>query len=226
MRKEKRIWLNEQAIRLGRLTTQRQGTKFVEVWEEGEGFKKLQLKLKEIQTEKDEIERLKKNRNKAKLKKQGSLPAVPTDGFTGSNTSRGTTASNGSLTGLMTMNEVSEYDLEESEFNNIDKNEQKEIYQFKQKMLENEERRVREELQILDKEKCFYLNEFKRMRDEESSKYNGIHSKKRYSVLASKYLVLSLLGKGGYSEVYKAYDLENCREVACKIHHFDDSWGE
>ena len=64
------------------------------------------------------------------------------------------------------------------------------------------------------------------MRDEESSKYNGIHSKKRYTVLAGKYLVLSLLGKGGYSEVYKAYDLENCREVACKIHHFDDGWGE
>jgi tousled-like kinase len=64
------------------------------------------------------------------------------------------------------------------------------------------------------------------MRDEESSKYNGIHSKKKYTVLANKYLILSLLGKGGYSEVYKAYDLENCREVACKIHHFDDGWGE
>jgi hypothetical protein len=48
MRKEKRIWLNEQAIRLGRLTTQRQGTKYVEVWEEGEGFKKLHIKLREI----------------------------------------------------------------------------------------------------------------------------------------------------------------------------------
>lgn len=126
----------------------------------------------------------------------------------------------------MIMNEASEFDLEESEFNNIDKNEQKEIYQFKMRMLENEERRVREELQLLDKEKCFYLNEFKRMRDEESSKYNGIHSKKKYTVLANKYLILSLLGKGGYSEVYKGYDLENCREVACKIHHFDDSWGE
>jgi tousled-like kinase len=140
--------------------------------------------------------------------------------------SMSTTSGGQASGGIMTMNEPSEFDLEESEFNNIDKNEQKEIYQFKQKMLENEERRVREELQLLDKEKCHYLNEFKRMRDEESSKYNGIHSKKRYTVLANKYLILSLLGKGGYSEVYKAYDLENCREVACKIHHFDDGWGE
>ena len=39
-------------------------------------------------------------------------------------------------------------------------------------------------------------------------------------------MILSVLGKGGYSEVYKAYDLENCREVACKVHHFDNSWSE
>lgn len=79
---------------------------------------------------------------------------------------------------------------------------------------------------MLEKEKCFYLNEFKRMRDEESSKYCGVHSKKKYSILAGKYLILSLLGKGGYSEVYKGYDLENCKFVACKIHHFDENWNE
>ena len=42
------------------------------------------------------------------------------------------------------VNEASEFDLEESEFNNIDKNEQKEIYQFKQRMFENEEKRLKE----------------------------------------------------------------------------------
>ena len=49
------------------------------------------------------------------------------------------------------LNEQSEFDLEESEFNNIDKNEMKEIYQFKLKMFENEERRLREEQHLLDK---------------------------------------------------------------------------
>jgi hypothetical protein len=44
------------------------------------------------------------------------------------------------------LNEPTEFDLEESEFNNIDKNEQKEIYQFKLRLLENEERRIKEEL--------------------------------------------------------------------------------
>ena len=103
---------------MGRLTNQRQGTKFLEVWEEGEAFRKLTLKHKEIQVEKEEIEKLKKNRNKgSKIVKKNGLPAVPTDGFSGL-TKYGTT--NGLLLG---MNETSEFDLEESEFNNIDKNE-------------------------------------------------------------------------------------------------------
>ena len=67
---------------------------------------------------------MKKNRNKQKIKKTGTLPAVPTDGFSGNGSRMGNlTASNG-----LAMNELSEFDLEESEFNNIDKNEQKEIY--------------------------------------------------------------------------------------------------
>lgn len=48
IRKEKRLYLNESAIRLGRLTTQRQGTKFLEIWEEGEAFKSIKNKLKDI----------------------------------------------------------------------------------------------------------------------------------------------------------------------------------
>jgi tousled-like kinase len=70
------------------------------------------------------------------------------------------------------------------------------------------------------------MQEFKRCRDEEYSKYCGINSKNQFTVLKDRYLILSILGKGGYSEVYRAYDLENCREVACKIHHFDNSWSE
>lgn len=57
-------------------------------------------------------------------KTPGALPSVPTDGFS--------TVSNSSalsrVPSMVSLNENSEFDLEESEFNNIDKNEQKEIY--------------------------------------------------------------------------------------------------
>jgi hypothetical protein len=47
-RREKRMWLNEQSIKLGRLSSVRQSTKLLEVWEEGEAILKLQTRLKEI----------------------------------------------------------------------------------------------------------------------------------------------------------------------------------
>lgn len=205
-RRERRTWCNEQQIRLGRW--QQVAQRGREVWQEGEAYRKVNLRLKELQLEKEEIEKMKKNRKRdSKIaKKANGLPQVP-DAFG-------------------TFNEQSEFDLEESEFNNIDKNEMKEIYQFKLKMYENEERRLREELHLLDKEKIQYMQEFKRMRDEEFSKYCGIQTKNQFTVLKDRYLILSILGKGGYSEVYKAFDLEACREVACKIHHFDNSWSE
>lgn len=66
----------------------------------------------------------------------------------------------------------------------------------------------------------------RRQSDELNSKFCGRKAMQKYPILNDQYIILSLLGKGGYSEVYKAYDLENCREVACKIHRFDDSWSE
>jgi len=60
------------------------------------------------------------------------LPPVPMDAF--------------GRTGFPLVNENSEFDFEESEFNNIDKNEQREIYQFKNKLFENEEKKIKEQL--------------------------------------------------------------------------------
>ena len=137
-RKERRIFLNEQSIKLGRVTTVRQGTKVVDMWEEGEAIIKLQTRLREIQLEREEIEKLKKrSKSKRGANNQSNAsrmlpPPAPHDGF-----ARGA---------LPLVNENSEFDFEESEFNNIDKNEQREIYQFKQKLFENEERRIKEQL--------------------------------------------------------------------------------
>ena len=126
------------------MSTSRQGTKVVDMWEEGEAIIKLQTRLREIHLEKEEIEKLKKRAKASKRgmnngqsgNKQMMPPPVPVDAF-GRSTMTGA---------LPIMNENSEFDFEESEFNNIDKNEQREIYQFKQKLFENEERRIKEQL--------------------------------------------------------------------------------
>lgn len=54
-------------------------------------------------------------------------------------------------------------------------------------------------------------------------------SQSRFSnrpVLNERYLVLNLLGKGGFSEVYKALDLVELRFVACKIHQLNTNWSD
>jgi len=45
-------------------------------------------------------------------------------------------------------------------------------------------------------------------------------------VLHNRYLLLSLLGKGGYSEVYKAYELYEHRYIAIKFHQLSPGWSE
>ena len=81
-------------------------------WQEGEAYRKVNGRIKEILNEKEEIEKMKKNRKRdikqSSKNKSNGLPMVP-DAF-----------------GVL--GEQSEFDLEESEFNNIDKNEMKEIY--------------------------------------------------------------------------------------------------
>lgn len=47
---------------------------------------------------------------------------------------------------------------------------------------------------------------------------------KEHVTLNKRYLLLSLLGKGGFSEVWRAFDLEENKYVACKIHHVNKDW--
>jgi hypothetical protein len=60
----------------------------------------------------------------------------------------------------------------------------------------------------------------KRLRDEEGSRFQG------QPVLHQRYVLLALLGRGGFSEVHKAYDLASLKFVAVKVrglvrfHHF------
>nr|GMD73643.1 serine/threonine-protein kinase TOUSLED isoform X1 [Ipomoea batatas] len=45
-------------------------------------------------------------------------------------------------------------------------------------------------------------------------------------ILNRRYALLNLLGKGGFSEVYKAFDLIEHRYVACKLHGLNAQWSE
>ena len=44
--------------------------------------------------------------------------------------------------------------------------------------------------------------------------------------LCDRYQIIELIGKGGYSEVYKAYDVEKHIFVACKLVQINDNWND
>lgn len=60
-----------------------------------------------------------------------------------------------------------------------------------------EESELVEQINKLERDRNIHVRELKRLRDEDSSGYNS------HPILHNRYLLLSLLGKGGFSEVFK-----------------------
>ncbi|KAH1263479.1 Serine/threonine-protein kinase TOUSLED [Glycine max] len=83
-----------------------------------------------------------------------------------------------------------------------------------------EEENILRERERYEIEKGRLIREMKRIRDEDGSRFNN------FQILNHRYALLNLLGKGGFSEVYKAFDLVEHRYVACKLHGLNAQWSE
>ena len=76
-----------------------------------------------------------------------------------------------------------------------------------------------ERLATLENEKQQHIRALRRLADEDASQFNT-HPTMHHG----RYLLLRLLGRGGFSEVYRAYDLQEHRDVAVKIHQLNSAW--
>lgn len=97
---------------------------------------------------------------------------------------------------------------------------QDEIYKSRLASIKREEEAILRERERYELEKGRLIREMKRIRDEDGSRFNN------FQILNHRYALLNLLGKGGFSEVYKAYDLVEHRYVACKLHGLNAQWSE
>ena len=86
--------------------------------------------------------------------------------------------------------------------------------------LKKEDLELTNRLERLTIERDNHIRESRRIRDEDSSKLLNMNSKQLNKLLNERYLVLELIGKGGFSEVYKVFDLNEMIEVACKYFYF------
>lgn len=78
---------------------------------------------------------------------------------------------------------------------------------------------VIEKMQKIQKtKKLKHISKLRKFNDEQNSIFSNM------PILKERYILLRLTGKGGFSEVWKAYDLNENRYVACKIHQLNSKW--
>ena len=90
-------------------------------------------------------------------------------------------------------------------------------------------------MERLERERNLHIRELKRIQAEDKSRLAPptcileSHYTGRFNdnvKLHERYLLLDLIGKGGFSEVYQAFDIKEQRYVACKIHQLSTEWKE
>jgi tousled-like kinase len=72
-----------------------------------------------------------------------------------------------------------------------------EILKLRQSALKKEDADLQLEMEKLERERNLHIRELKRIHNEDQSRFNS------HPVLNERYLLLMLLGKGGFSEVHK-----------------------
>jgi hypothetical protein len=131
-------------------------------------------------------------------------PEVPS----GSNSGSGSSSTLGGFSPAYGNKELTWYEYYEMD----------EILKLRQQNLKKEDADLQLELEKLERERNLHIRELKRIHNEDQSRFNN------HEVLNDRYLLLTLLGKGGFSEVHKAFDLKEQRYVACKIHQLNKDW--
>ncbi|XP_031437885.1 serine/threonine-protein kinase tousled-like 1 isoform X2 [Clupea harengus] len=198
-------------LRLGQFTTVRHGASYTEQWSDGYAFQNLVKQQEWINQQREEMERQRKLLAKRKPPSSSNSQS-PTPNSEPKQ--RKTKAVNGadndpflkpSLPQLLT---VAEY------------HEQEEIFKLRLGHLKKEEAEIQAELERLERVRNLHIRELKRINNEDSSQF------KDHPTLNERYLLLHLLGRGGFSEVYKAFDLFEQRYAAVKIHQLNKNWRE
>jgi len=96
--------------------------------------------------------------------------------------------------------------------------EAEEILRLRLNSLKKEDAEMQLEMEKLERSRNLHIRELKRIHNEDQSRYNN------HPMLNDRYLLLMLLGKGGFSEVHKGFDAKEQRYVACKIHQLNKDW--
>ncbi|KAF0992211.1 hypothetical protein HZS_2886 [Henneguya salminicola] len=194
----------ENCKRLGCYTTVRKGAQFVEGWQEGFGFKNIENLIIENNRMKDELEKARKAINKRKPNdKLCSGIRSPTEKV---RRQRVTLSDSTSFNSPIAINQI--FSVEE--YQRLE-----ELYKIRLSILKKEEIELNNEKEKLERERDVHIKSLKCISMEEASRFNDNRT------MNNRYLLLELIGKGGFSE---AFDLNEFKYVASKIHQLNSDW--
>ncbi|KRZ80404.1 Serine/threonine-protein kinase tousled-like 1, partial [Trichinella papuae] len=208
-RKQRREKCMEDRLRLGQFVSERRGTQFEDIWSEGYAFLEMKKKLQAINAEREEIARLTALLRKRKPLSSSAMKRLAASGAASSQNHTGATNDGFTRPELLSQLSAQEY------------YEQEEILRLRKEQLKKEEAELGTEQDRLERERNLHMRELKRIQNEDQSRYKDHECLKN-----NRYVLLSLLGKGGFSEVWCAFDLDEQRYVACKIHQVNREWRE
>lgn len=209
----------EKSRRLGHIEVQRSGTSLHEVWEDGAELKEMGARLQELATRKEATEKRRKDVAKQLRALSASTPPLPPASSPCGRSRESVAAAAAAAAGATAGNRVS-VSAVPHESTAAYLVEQEEVYKLQLLSLKRDEAALAEQRCRAEAERALLIRELKRQRDEAASRFHD------YRTLNGRYLLMSLLGRGGFSEVYKAYDLVGLRHVACKIHQLGTYWRE
>nr|XP_032807315.1 serine/threonine-protein kinase tousled-like 2 isoform X2 [Petromyzon marinus]XP_032807316.1 serine/threonine-protein kinase tousled-like 2 isoform X2 [Petromyzon marinus] len=224
-------------LRLGHFVTVRHGATFTEQWTDGSAFQNLIKQQEWVNQQREDIERQRKllAKRKPPMAAHMTSPASAAEQKQRKNKAVNGADDNFVKPSVPPTLTVAEY------------HEQEEILKLRLGHLKKEEAEIQAELERLERTRNLHIRELKRIHNEDNSQF------KDHPTLNDRYLLLHLLGRGGFSEVYKvstfnsngflqqlnvlkwkepilfvfncqAFDLQEQRYVAVKIHQLNKNW--
>jgi tousled-like kinase len=184
----------------GRVAMQRLGTKFSEYWEDGALLQEVKNKIASVGKRRETAEKRKKS-VLTKCKAARKVVGQKNQDNSGWKSGKSMAPPSANMTPL-------EIALAE------------EMVVVEVQSLKAEEAQLTDELARVEASTAKHMRELKRIKDEDNSRF------RHRPVLQKRWLLIELLGKGGFSEVWKCFDLKNYRYAAVKIHQLNPGWSE